>query len=229
MAETIESFVAKLQAEGVEAGRQAGEKLLAEAKQQAEQIVQDAKEQAEKHLTDATAEGEKVLARSKAELELAARDVVLRLRSALGRALEVIVAAEIKKELSDSDFVSRTLHDLVLTYAAADAEHKQTMNINVSPELQEQLADWALEMMHKHAQETGMSIDLQGTLETAGFEYSGSGATVEVTLRSVTESICELVGPRLREIMDKAVGDLKSDEEDEDCPNPEPTPAGESK
>lgn len=228
MAETIESFVAKLQAEGVEAGRQAAEKLLAEAKQQSEQIVQDAKEQAEKHLTDARAEGEKVLARSKTELELAARDVVLRLRSALGRALEAIVTAEVKKELPNSDFVSRTLHDLILMYAAADIEHRQTMNINVSPELQEQLADWALEMMHKHAQ-AGMSIDLQGTLEAAGFEYTLSGPTVEVTLRSVTESICELIGPRLREIIDKAIGDLQSDEEREDCPDPEPTPAGESK
>lgn len=229
MAETIESFVAKLQAEGVEAGRQAAEKLLTEAKQRAEQIVQDAKEQAEKHLTDARAEGEKVLARSKTELELAARDVVLRLRSALRRALEAIVAAEVKKELPNSDFVSRMLHDLIVMYAAADIEHTQTMNINVSPELQEQLADWALEMMHKHTRETGMSIDLQGTLEAAGFEYTLSGATVEVTLRSVTESICELVGPRLREIIDKAIGDLQSDEEREDCPDPEPTPAGESK
>ena len=79
------------------------------------------------------------------------------------------------------------------------------------------------------ARETGMTIDLQGTLEAAGFEYTLSGATVEVTLRSVTESICELVGPRLREIIDKAVGDLQSDEEREDCPDPEPTPAGEPK
>jgi V/A-type H+-transporting ATPase subunit E len=229
MAETIESFVAKLQAEGVEAGRQAAEKLLAEARQQAEQIVQDAKEQAEKHLTDAKADGEKLLTRSRTELELAARDVVLRLRSALGRALEAIVAAEVKKELPDSDFVSRTLHDLVLMYAAADIEHRQTMSINVSPELRGQLTDWALEMMHKHARETGMTIDLQGTLEAAGFEYTLSGATVEVTLRSVTESICELVGARLREIIDKAVGDLQSGEERKDCPDPEPTAAGESK
>lgn len=222
MDETIESFVAKLQAEGVQAGQQAAEQLRAEAKLQAEQIVRDAKEQAEKHLADAKSEGEKLLARSKTELELAARDVLLRLRAGLERALEAIVAAEVKEKLPDSDFVSRTLHDLVLMYAAADIEQRGAMKINVSPELQGQLAEWALQMMHRHAGEAGMTIDLKGTLKAVGFEYEVSGATVEVTLQSVTESICELVSPRLREIIDKAVADLQGRKEKADKQRPAP-------
>ena len=141
------------------------------------------------------------------ELELAARDVVFRLRAALNRVLEAIIVSEIRDKLPNTDFLSRTLHDLVLAYAAADIGGGQTMLINVSPKLQGELADWAVDMMHKHAQEAGMRIDLQGTLESAGFEYTVKGATVEVTLQSVTESICELVSPRIREVIEQANGD----------------------
>ncbi len=212
MAETIESFVTKLQTEGIEAGQAAAEKLRAEAAQQAEQIVAEAQQQAEKCLADAQKQAENLLARSKTELELAARDVMLRLKSSLNKALEAIIAGEIKETLPQSDFISNTLHDLVLAYAAADIEHSGRMKINVSPKLQEQLADWALDLMHKHANEAGMAIDLKGTLKASGFEYTVTGATVEVTLESVTETICELVSPRLRKVIDQAVSNQKGAE-----------------
>ncbi len=213
MAETIESFVAKLQTEGIEAGQAAADKLREEAAQQAEQIIAEAQQQAEKCLADAQKQAESLLARSKTELELAARDVMLRLKSSLNKALEAIIAGEIKETLPQSDFISNTLHDLVLAYAAADIEHSGRMKINVSPKLQEQLADWAMDMMHKHAnEEVGMAIDLKGTLKASGFEYTVTGATVEVTLESVTETICELVSPRLRKVIDQAVSNQKGAE-----------------
>jgi len=210
MPETIESFVAKLQAEGVEAGRQAADKLLAEAKQQADNIVRDANAEAERIVAAARSEAEATLARSRTELELAARDVVLRLREALGRALRAIIAADVKEELTDSEFLSKMLHDLVMLYAKADIERKEGMKINVSPELHGKLADWALQEMTRRAQEAGMGIDLRGTLAAAGFEYNISGATIEVTLESVVETIGELIGPRLREILLKAAGDIQT-------------------
>lgn len=46
MAETIESFVAKLQAEGVQAGREAAEQLEAKARQKAEEIGRQAEAKA---------------------------------------------------------------------------------------------------------------------------------------------------------------------------------------
>jgi len=211
MADTIESFVAKLQEEGVEAGRQAAEKIRADAQQQAEKALQDARQQAQKIVSDAQAQADNLLARSKSELDLAARDVVLRLQKALGRAMRALIAYELKDALPNVDFLSQTLHDLVLLYAKADIAGDRLMKINVSPELQGQLADWAIRQMAHEAGQVGLRIDLKGTLETAGFEYQISGGTVEVTLDSVVESVSELVGPRLREVIEQAVGNLGND------------------
>ncbi len=163
----------------------------------------------DKCIANARAEAENLLARSKSELELAARDVILRLREALGRALEAILAARVKEKLSDGEFLSQTLHDLVMLYAKAEIGRKETMTINVSPELQSKLADWALKEMTQKAQEADMGIDLKGSLSAVGFEYQISGATVEVTLESVVEALSELVSPRLREVIDKAAGDFQ--------------------
>ncbi len=225
MSQTIESFVAKLQAEGVEAGQQAADKLCSEAKHQGEQIIKDARKQADKIIADAQSSAESLLARSQSELELAARDIVLRLRTALRRALEAILTAKVKDKLQDSDFLSRTLHDLVLLYASADVGREETMKINVSPEVQGQLAEWALKELARHAEQAGMGIDLKGSLETAGFEYTVSGATVEVTTESVVELLGELISLRMKEVIDKAVGDLRSDK----TPEKIPASSGESK
>jgi len=207
MGESIESFVAKLQAEGVEAGKQAAEKLRAEAKQQAETIVAEARAQAEKIIADANKQAEEILTRSTDELALAARDVVLRLREALQRALEAVLRTAAREHLVNSEFLAKTLHDLVLMYAKADIDRNDNMRINVSPELQGELANWAINEIGRKAQEAGMHIDLKGELQTAGFEYSIAGATVEVTPESVAGAISELVAPRLRELIDAAVRD----------------------
>lgn len=206
MSETIESFVAKLQAEGVEAGRQAAENLRAEAKKQAEQVIKEAEQQAAKTIQAAQRQADSLLDLAKGELNLAARDVVLSLRAALGRSLTAILTAEARDTLSDSDFLANTLHDLILTYAKADIDRSGRIEVNVSPELQAKLADWAIEEISRKAAEAGMSVDLKGTLSSAGFEYTISDATVEVTPESVVETLSELVSPRLREVIETAAG-----------------------
>ena len=58
MAESIESFVAKLQAEGVQAGKDAAEKIREEARQQAREIVQHARSEADKIIAEARSQAE---------------------------------------------------------------------------------------------------------------------------------------------------------------------------
>jgi len=212
MAETIESFVAKLQSEGVQAGQQAAEKIIAEAKQQAEEIVTGSKEQAARTVAQANNEAEELLSRSRSDLELAARDVLAELREALSRALTAVLTRASREVLTDREFLASTLHELILEYAKADIERDAVMQIDVSAELREKLADWAIAEFQAKAEEAGISVDLKGTLNTAGFEYKVSGATVEVTLESVVERLSELVTPQLRQILDAAAkGNAQTD------------------
>ncbi len=206
MAESIENFVAKLQTEGVQAGQQAAEKLRHEAEKQAEDIVSQAKQQAEEIVATAGTQADAVAARTQTELELAARDVVLRLRQTLSRALEAVLARGAKEKLADVDFLGKVLHELILIYAKSDLEGTDSIKINVSEEIREKLVKWALhEIGQDKTDKLGISLNLKGRLATAGFEYTVAGATIEVTVSSAVEALSQLVAPSLGEILDKAV------------------------
>lgn len=207
MAETIESFVAKLQQEGVQAGQQAADKIKGDALAQAQQITTQAKAQAEKIIADANAEAQKILARSRSELELAARDVILKLRQSLEAILKAVLQAEVAKPLQDSQFLCKVLHDLAVAYAQADIERNETIVLNVAEKMHKDVCDWALKEIAARGREPSSHLDIKGTLKDAGFEYNLSGATIEVTTDSVTSALFDLVSPRLREVIRAAAGE----------------------
>jgi vacuolar-type H+-ATPase subunit H len=122
MPETIEAFVEKLRHEGVQAGRDAAEQHLAKARQEADQVLAQARAQAAKIVADAQAQADSRLAKSKTDLELAARDIALRLREALSRALREVLAAGAKGPLTDADFLGKLLYDIVTQYVRANLE-----------------------------------------------------------------------------------------------------------
>jgi len=205
MSDTIESFVAKLRQEGVQAGQEASEKLLAEARRQADEIVAQAHSQAKKIVEAADAQAAAARARSETDLQLAARDTALRLREALGRAIRGVLAAGAQEPLSNPDFLRQLLFDIIMQYVRADLGEKTTVKINVPPEMQQKLTAWAVGLLHEKHDMGNVSIDLRGTLAEAGFEYQTSGANVEVTLSSVVDVLSELVSPNLREVLERAM------------------------
>ncbi|MHC4563741.1 MAG: hypothetical protein ACYS8X_13350 [Planctomycetota bacterium] len=205
MPETIESFVAKLQAEGVDAGRQEGDKLRSDAQADADRIIAEAKAQAEKILADARTEADNALTRGKTELALAARDTMLKLQEAVNKALQGLVAAAIGEPMADTAFIGKLLHEVIMLYVKDLQEHKEVMGINVPESMRQELSDWAMREIGQAVVEgVRGSVDVRSTLATAGFEYTVSGATVEVTPDSVTQSLTELLTPALREVLSKA-------------------------
>lgn len=205
MAETIESFVAKLQQEGVEAGQQQAEQIRADAEKQARETVEQAQAEAERIRNDAKKEAEDLLARARTELDLAARDAILRLQEALARALEGVLSRQVGEDLEDVGFLRELLHELVRQFAQSDFECRQTLRIDVKPEVRDQLVSWAMDELAAEAKgEKHHGLDLKGTLGDAGFEYTCDGSTVEVTRESVVETLMDLVGPALREVVRKA-------------------------
>ncbi|HAK96597.1 MAG TPA: hypothetical protein DCM87_16800 [Planctomycetes bacterium] len=202
MAETVESFVAKLRAEGVDAGRQAADKIKADAEAAAAEILRRAEEKAAKVVADAEKRAKSMLARGKTDLELAARDALLGLRQALSNVLVGILMRPVRAELADAGFLKQLIHDIAIQYARADCESKGTLQINVQPEMRAKLADWALQEAHAAAAARNTAVDLRGTLAQAGFEFRTEGGTVEVTEEAVLELMRGLVSASLREIFD---------------------------
>jgi vacuolar-type H+-ATPase subunit H len=208
MAETVESFVAKLRQQGVEAGREAAEQHLAKARKEADAILADARAQAEKILADAKAQAAAAQAKGRTDMELAARDIALGLREALSRAVREILAAATRRQLADPQFLGNLIRDVVLQYVRADLGKQSSIRIDLSPEMRTRLAEWAIALLHQ-PELVGASIDLRGALAQEGFEYQADGANVEVTVESVVESLSELVNPALREMLQHALAHKK--------------------
>ena len=206
MTESIESFVAKLKSEGLEAGQQQADQLRQKAQHDADEILAKAKQQAEKIVADANAQAQSSLARSRTELELAARDAALKLREALTGVLQGVLAGPVQDQLSNAEFLKDLLKNIANQYAQADAKGIGSVKLNVAPELQSQLAQWASENLK--AAQAG-AVDVTGTLKQAGFELNTTGATIEVTQESVVATLMELVGPSLRDVFKTAMAGQK--------------------
>lgn len=206
MPKSIESFVKKLQSEGIDAGKEAAEEIKREAKRQAEKILADAKAEAEKILAEAKSNADKQIARGQSELELAVRDAILKLRESLGQVLSVMLVRRIEKKLSDPDYLEDIMREVITAYAKADATQLSLMQINVSKKMRDKLNDDVLKDLFQNLSEEQDKMALQATLNKAGFEYKIRGATVEVSSDSVSELISEMVSPALQEIIDRFVG-----------------------
>lgn len=204
MPESIESFVRKLQEEGVQAGRQAAEQVIAEARQQAETILREAHLQAENILRDTQADAKKLTEQNKNEIALAARDAILQLQENISHSLRVILENEVRAVLADPAFLAELIRDMMRQYATQDAQRQETIEIRVPPDAVEQVKNLALARLRD---EHGplQKFNLFGTLKKQGFEYTVRESTVEVTVDSIGEYLGNLVTEQVRESLREAV------------------------
>ena len=207
MAQTLESFIDRLHADGVEAGRKAAEQIRSEAQEKADQLVRDAEAEARRIVAAAGAEREQILARTRSDLKLAARDTVARLGEALDHAMTTVLAQAVGRKLEDPDFLAELIRDVVDRYAKADADGETSIVVNVSEPTRERLTRWVIETFHGGSKKDGISLDLQGTLSGAGFEYRVTDGTIAITPESVVHLLSEIVGAELRKLLASALQD----------------------
>ena len=206
MPESIESFVKKLQDEGISAGKEAAEKIKAKAKLEADHIIDDAKARADRILADAKADSEKHFLRMQTELELTVRDVILKLGETIGQFISKMLARKIEKKFSDPEYLGEILRKVILTYAEADASQQTQIKINISDKMGENFSDGILKHLVQELSEEQEKIAFQNSLSKAGFEYTIDGTTIEVSPESLSEMISDMVSPGFQELFDKFMG-----------------------
>jgi len=215
MPESIESFVKKLQDEGVSAGKEAAEEIKNEAKREADNMIADARAEADQILAKAKDDADKQLHRMQTELELAVRDAILKLRETAGNVVSAMLTQKIEKKFSDPNYLGQIIREVILAYAKADATQPPFMKVNISSKMNDQLNAGILKNLFQNISQEHEKIALQATLSKAGFEYKINGATVEVSPDSVSELISEMVGPSLQATLDKFIG-KKSEKDPKD-------------
>jgi vacuolar-type H+-ATPase subunit H len=207
MTQTIEAFVSTLQAEGVEAGQRAAEKIRAEAEQRAHELIDQAKQRAKQIVDEARVEADRIRARIETELRLAARDTLARLQEALSSALRAVLFPAVRETLADSEFLAGLVRDVVLRYAEGDAAGQGPITVHLSEQVPEEhrrrLTAWILEAFSQRGRTT-TAVDLRATLADAGFEYTIRDGTVEVTADSLVDALAEIVAPDVRKLVAEA-------------------------
>ncbi len=207
MTQTIEAFVNTLQAEGVEVGQRAAEKIRAEAEQRAQGLIEQATRRAEEIVEEARVEADRIRARTETELRFAARDTFARLQETLNSALRAMLLPSIRESLEDPGFLADLIRDVVLRYAQQDAAGQEPIAVEiwqqVPEEQRERLRNWLLDAFSQRNQ-AARAVDLRGTLVEAGFEYTIRDGTVEVTADSLVESLSEILAPDVRKLIAEA-------------------------
>lgn len=222
---SLESFVSKLHADGVEAGRKEAERLIQDARDQAESIIGAAEEEARRIVESAESKAKRETERVNAELRLAGRDAVLQLRSALDAVLATVLRRAAAKELNNPALIADLLREVLSAYTAADAAGRSGIEVRVSRDLSDELADWGMKQLGQSLKNGG-PVNLTATLADAGFEYRIAGSTVEVTPDAALEKLRELVSPRLRELLSDATKEAVAGHGDPHPSGPPGAPAG---
>ncbi len=198
MADTIESFVEKLKTDGVDAGKAEAAKVVADATAQSEQTAAEAQKQADRIVADAKGEAQRALEQGRNELELAARDVFNRLRAQLSDAIGEVLRRSAAEALTDTQFLTPLIHDVVVSYANQDADGVWPIEVRISDGDAEKVVTAVVKALGDGGEG---KLSLTGGLKDAGFEYTVSGGVVEVTDASVAAALSEMIAPHLRELL----------------------------
>ena len=201
MADTIDAFVKQLRDEGVEAGRAEADKLVAAAKDEAAAVVAAAEKDAAARREAAEKDAAQLLVKAKADLALAIRDTVARLRTSLAAILEGILAKSAGACLADPKVVGDAIVALVKAHAGAEG-------VAVQDAQRDAIVAGALAGLAGEVADGAVAETLiKGGYEQPGFSYSVDGATVAVDVQSVVEHLGDMVNPALREAISAAMAE----------------------
>lgn len=182
----------RIQSEGLQKAEAERERILSEAKTEADRIRASAQEEAASTLAKAEAEAKASLARGTATLEQAARDLLLRLRTEIGRQLQTAATAAATAPLSSPEVVTSLIQELVKEGG------KGSVTVSTHPELGEKLKPLLPALLQDLKGEVVMNPKTG-----AGFtlRFSESPQGVDVSAEAVAEWLAASVRPELATLL----------------------------
>ena len=109
----VDTLIAKLRSDGIDAGTQKAEQIIAEAKADAAKLLADAKTDADKALSDARRASDRYETAGKEALNTAMRDAVLTMKSTLMAKFEIDVQRMVSETLADPEMLKQMVLELV--------------------------------------------------------------------------------------------------------------------
>jgi V/A-type H+-transporting ATPase subunit E len=196
MALQIQDLVASIRKDGVEAGKQDAEKIIADAKQQAERIIQQARKDADAAVAQAQRDIEVRDKSARASLQQAGRDVELSLKKAITAELDGILQAKVTKL-----FDGKELADLIASVVKSGMVDGKTSEIQVNKKQYAALAQ-SLKAELGDAMHAGLVIRPVDNVDT-GFRVAdkdGSGF-YDFSAEEIASLMRPFLGEELSEIV----------------------------
>jgi V/A-type H+/Na+-transporting ATPase subunit E len=150
MADTkLQDIIETLKKQGVESGEKAGQEIIDSARKQAGDILSQARAEASSIVAQAKEESEKQTKRLQSSMEIAASQFVNNLKGVIEEnLLKIPLKKELTGVLSDPGFMKSLLTRFVESYAAGS--QGGDIQVLIPKEIQDQLRDYAIELMARH-------------------------------------------------------------------------------
>lgn len=199
MAEELRTLLERLQRDGVDAGRQQADAAVAQANQEAQRIVAEARREAERLLAAAQQEADRTIERTQANLQHAARDLLL----VLGQRIEDVVR-EIVGERVGSVLDGPTVLELATKLIDGFVERGRAagaLDLVVGTELKQVLTDAVLQSLREHLQH-GITVHMQpGIGKGFKIRMGDGGVTHDFTAPAIAAALSDLVTPQIGAIV----------------------------
>lgn len=213
----VEALIERLREQGVEKGQQEAEQLISEAQHRADWLIEQAEQEAQEIRDKARADAERLRKGGEDALKIAARDVQLQLREALGRVFADRVRVQVSEQLDEKTFLQSLLRELVCR-VRDDAELEGRKVEVVLPERfvgiedlrrnphayrQGKLSSFVQQLLADQLRE-GVSFDL-GDQRGLVLRFAGEDAELDLSDRALAELLLRHLQPRFRALLEGVI------------------------
>ncbi|HJX33860.1 MAG TPA: hypothetical protein VJ373_01660, partial [Desulfatiglandales bacterium] len=166
----LQGLIETLKRQGIDSGEKEGREIIESARKQAADILRKATEEAATIAAKARDESAKEMKRLQSSLEIAASQFVNNLKGVIeNNLLTIPLKKELTGQLSDPGFMKDLLTRFIEIYAKG--EQSEEIRVLFPKDVQEEIKDYAVELMGRHYGKASKGENLVMELESQDIKF----------------------------------------------------------
>jgi V/A-type H+-transporting ATPase subunit E len=203
MAEELQSLLERINEDGVKKAEEEKSKIISEAEKEAERIIKEAEDRAEDLKRKALEDAEQNEKRAASAIKQAARDISLALKEELQNRLRAVVKESVGKAMTP-ELMGKIILEMEKAFIEKSGEESLGLDILINKNDMKAMEDHIkAELLQNLKEKPEFSIghDFSAGLKIA---VKGDDLFFDFSDETLTEILCEYVGPRLASIINGA-------------------------
>lgn len=198
----VEKLIEKLRNEGIKAGEDQAQKVMAEAEKKAQEMLAGARAEADEYLTRARADIEKERKGAHEALQLALRDAILEMKERLISRFNAQVRRLIEKDISGTDFLKQLIL-IVAGRATPPKNERIEILLSSGGEMKNEELDSFINTVSREMLREGVELK-PATHDDPGIRVRLSDKETEIDLtdKAISDLILRHLASRFRQIIE---------------------------